>query len=91
MDPLAILIANWNMKIIFEVKGMNMNAISKQPRIFRWIFFVIGTGALLSAGIYIEKIVLTEGAWMDYLNAAVFGAIGLGISAYSFFCSTKNQ
>jgi hypothetical protein len=78
-------------EIKFEVKGMKMNTISKQPKIFRWVFFVISAGALVSAGIFIEKIILTEVAWMDYLSAAVFGAIGLGISAYSFFCSSANQ
>jgi hypothetical protein len=76
---------------IFEVKGLKMNTISKQPKICRWIFFVISAGALVSAGIFIEKIILTEVAWMDYLSAAVFGAIGLGISAYSFFFSSANQ
>ncbi|HEY45156.1 MAG TPA: hypothetical protein G4O14_00080 [Anaerolineae bacterium] len=76
---------------IFEVKGLNMNTISKQPKRFRWFFFVISAGALGSAGIFIEKIILTEVAWMDYLSAVVFGAIGLGISAYSFFCSSANQ
>ena len=68
-----------------------MNTISKQLKRFRLVFFVISAGALVSAGIFVEKIILTEGAWMDYLSAAVFGAIGLGISAYSFFCSSANQ
>lgn len=68
-----------------------MNTISKQSKMFKGVFFVISTGALVSAGIFIEKIVLTEVAWMDYLNATVFGGIGLGISAYSFFCSSANQ
>jgi hypothetical protein len=76
---------------IFEVKGLKMNAISKQPKVFRWIFYVLSSGALISAGIFIEKIILSEVVWMDYLSAAVFGAIGLGISAYSFFCSSANQ
>ena len=78
-------------EIKFEVKGMKMNTISKQSKIFKWVFFVISAGALVSAGILIEKIILTEVAWMDYLSAAVFGAIGLGVSAYSFFCSSANQ
>ncbi|UCF60974.1 MAG: hypothetical protein JSV37_14630 [Anaerolineaceae bacterium] len=76
---------------IFEVKGLKMNTISKRQKIFRRVFFVISAGALVSAGIFIEKIILTEVAWMDYLSAAVFGAIGLGISAYSFFCLSANQ
>jgi hypothetical protein len=82
---------NFGYETIVEVKGLKMNTISKQPEILRWVFFVISAGALVSAGIFIEKIILTEVAWMDYLNAAVFGGIGLGISAYSFFCSSANQ
>jgi hypothetical protein len=78
-------------EIKVEVRGMIMNTISKQPKIFRWVFFMISAGTLVSTGIFIEKIILTEVAWMEYLSAAVFGAIGLGISAYSFFCSSANQ
>lgn len=68
-----------------------MNKPSKQAGIMSWVFFVISAGALVSAGIFIEKIILTAVTWMDYLSVAVFGAIGLGISAYSFFCSSANQ
>jgi len=65
-----------------------MNKKPKQSNVFRWVFFVISTGALVTAGIYIEKIILTDVTWMDYFSAIVFGAIGIGISAYSFFRSS---
>jgi len=67
-----------------------MNNKSNQSNLFKWVFFIIGAGALMSAGIFIEKIILTEVAWMDYLSAVAFGAIGIGISAYSFFRSSAN-
>jgi hypothetical protein len=67
-----------------------MNTNTKGSSGFSWIFFVLSSGTLISAGIFIEKIVLTEAVWMDYLSAVVFGAIGLGISAYSFFRSSKD-
>jgi len=67
-----------------------MNHNSKGPNVFKWVFFLLSVGALLSAGIFIEKIILAEVVWMDYLSAAAFGAIGIGISAYSFFRSSAN-
>ena len=67
-----------------------MKENTKGSNEFRWVFFMLSSGALVTAGIFIEKIVLTELAWMDVLSAVVFGAMGLGISAYSFFHSSAN-
>lgn len=68
-----------------------MNTISKQPKIFRWVFFVLSTGALISAGIFIEKIILSEVVWLDYFSAIAFGVLGIVVSAFSFFRSSVSQ
>ena len=58
---------------------------SKQTNVFNWVFFTISAGSLISAGIFIEKIILSNVVWLDYFSAISFGALGLGISAYAFF------
>lgn len=62
-----------------------MNTKNNKKVFFNWIFFLISCGALISAGIFIEKIILADVVWVDYFSAITFAALGFGISAYSFF------
>ena len=58
-----------------------------RSKIFSWIFYLLSVGMLITGGIYIEKIILTNAATMDIVKALVFCLLGAGISAYSFFGS----
>jgi hypothetical protein len=62
-----------------------MNTSNPKTGVFNWVFFLISCGALISAGIFIEKIILTDVVWLDYFTAIIFGVVGIGISANSFF------
>ena len=62
-----------------------MNTNNQKKDVFKWVFFMISCGALISTGIFIEKIILTDVVWVDYFSAISFAVLGFGISAYSFF------
>jgi hypothetical protein len=87
----AILTAQDKFEYFYEIKGGTMKEKSKQENVFKWVFFLLSCGALISAGIFIEKIILSEVIWLDYFSALAFGAIGIGVSAYSFFHSSSSK
>jgi hypothetical protein len=68
-----------------------MNTKNQKMDVFKWVFFFISCGALITAGIFIEKIILTDVVWVDYFSAISFAALGFGISAYSFFRPSEDR
>lgn len=52
---------------------------------FAWVFFIISVGTLVSSGIYLGKIIQVEATTGDIVRCVAFCAIGVLISAWSFF------
>jgi len=63
----------------------------RKSKIFSWVFFILSVGALISGGIYIEKVVLTAASNLDILRAVLFCIFGAVLSAYSFFGNERGE
>jgi hypothetical protein len=70
------------------VKGMKMTINNTQSKLFSWVFWALSVGMLVASGIFIEKIVLTQPAALDYIAAVGFAVAGAAISAYKFLASS---
>jgi hypothetical protein len=56
-----------------------MSKKSRNSKILSWIFFVVGVGSLIAAGIYLEKVMILGPSLWDSLRAISFGLLGIGM------------
>ena len=66
-------------------KEPNMSQNSLTSKTLTWIFFVVGAGSLIAAGIYLEKVMLLGPSLWDALRAVAFGLMGIVVLWISIF------
>jgi hypothetical protein len=66
-----------------------MSEKMKTSRILTWIFFLVITGSLIAAGIYLEKVMVLGPSLGDRLRALAFGLLGVALLGAIMFAQKQ--